>query len=59
MLHYQPERDLLAGLKELLPAHAVPRELTLLDALPRTPTGKVDRNAIRARLIGTEERDDG
>jgi amino acid adenylation domain-containing protein len=43
-------REILAGLRQILPPHAVPAEVDLLDALPRTPTGKVDRKALRARL---------
>ena len=30
-----------------LPAYAAPRELVLLDALPRLPSGKIDRLALR------------
>ncbi len=39
---------LLAGLKAQLPRHMVPATLTLLDALPLTPSGKVDRDALPA-----------
>jgi amino acid adenylation domain-containing protein len=42
------ERELWAGLRSLLPPHAVPSDIVLLAALPRTPTGKVDRNALAA-----------
>jgi thioesterase domain-containing protein len=36
-------RGLLA---ERLPAHLIPAQVTILDALPLTPRGKVDRNAL-------------
>jgi acyl-coenzyme A synthetase/AMP-(fatty) acid ligase len=42
--------DILAGLRKILPLHALPAEVTVLESMPRTPTGKVDRNALRARL---------
>jgi amino acid adenylation domain-containing protein len=39
---------LLAALGERLPAHLVPAHLVLLDELPTTPAGKVDRRALPA-----------
>nr|WP_229923419.1 non-ribosomal peptide synthetase [Streptomyces candidus] len=39
-------RSLRARLTATLPAHLVPDELTVLDRLPLTPTGKVDRAAL-------------
>ena len=39
--------DLRAWVKERLPAFAAPKELVLLEALPRTPLGKVRRDALR------------
>ena len=44
------EREIQALLKGVLPAHSVPERITLLEALPRTPTGKVDRNALLERV---------
>ncbi len=35
-------------LRDLLPAYAVPESLEILDRLPRTPTGKVDRQSLSA-----------
>jgi amino acid adenylation domain-containing protein len=52
-------QEILTGLKKILPAHAIPATITLLQSLPRTPTGKVDRNALRARDTDRENRDDG
>jgi amino acid adenylation domain-containing protein len=52
-------RDILPGLKKTLPLHAIPAEITILDRLPLTPTGKVDRNALRAQLTNGEGNDGG
>ena len=43
-------REILAGLRKILPPHALPAEISVVASLPHTPTGKVDRNALRARL---------
>jgi amino acid adenylation domain-containing protein len=49
---------LLAGLRERLPAYMVPRSLQLLDALPLTLNGKVDRRALLALCAPTADADD-
>jgi amino acid adenylation domain-containing protein len=43
-------RDITAALRRLLPMQAIPADIDVLDALPRTPTGKVDGKALRAML---------
>ena len=41
--------DLKSWVKERLAAHSYPREITFLDALPMTVTGKVIRKELKAR----------
>ncbi|MFG2003619.1 AMP-binding protein [Spirillospora sp. NPDC048911] len=41
------EAELLARVDECLPAHKVPRSVTFLAELPRTPMGKVHRATLR------------
>lgn len=45
--------DIVDGLRKILPAHAVPAEVTVLDVMPRTATGKVDRSALKSALKST------
>jgi amino acid adenylation domain-containing protein len=41
----QPE-DLSGTCREALPAYMIPSRFVLLDQMPRTPNGKIDRNAL-------------
>ncbi|MBP2703238.1 amino acid adenylation domain-containing protein [Microbispora sp. RL4-1S] len=43
--------DLREHLLAVLPSHMVPAVLEVLDALPTTPNGKVDRKALSAREV--------
>ena len=47
-------RRIVAELKRKLPIHAVPTSIALLSSLPRTPTGKVDRQALQSRFEGQD-----
>jgi acyl-CoA synthetase (AMP-forming)/AMP-acid ligase II len=42
--------DLLAEAARVLARYELPTELRVVDALPRTPSGKVDLGAVRALL---------
>ena len=41
--------ELQAHVRARLGAHEFPRVVEFVDALPRTPAGKIDRHALRAR----------
>ncbi|WP_137874239.1 non-ribosomal peptide synthetase, partial [Rhodococcus sp. Q] len=43
--------DLTAGLSRHLPSHMVPAAITVLDEIPLTPVGKLDRRALPAPLF--------
>jgi crotonobetaine/carnitine-CoA ligase len=43
--------DIHQHVRGLLPAYAVPRFVEIVDSLPKTPTGKVQRFALRERGV--------
>lgn len=43
---HDPVKRLRAALRDQLPAYMRPRLIEVLDALPRTPNGKIDRKAL-------------
>ncbi|MCP4656303.1 MAG: amino acid adenylation domain-containing protein, partial [bacterium] len=45
------EEELRVFLKEKLPEHMIPSTFELLDALPLTPSGKVDRRSLARRAL--------
>ncbi len=45
------ERELLDGLREILPPHAVPSRLDIVGSMPRTATGKVDTRMLIAQAM--------
>ncbi|MBL8851609.1 MAG: amino acid adenylation domain-containing protein [Planctomycetaceae bacterium] len=48
--HSATSAEVLSSLRESLPAYMVPAELHLLNELPLTTSGKVDRRALEARV---------
>ena len=42
--------EIVAALRKLLPPQAVPERIHGVESMPRTPTGKVDGKALKARL---------
>jgi fengycin family lipopeptide synthetase D len=49
-----PADELRGWLRGRLPKHMLPSELRLLEVLPRTPTGKIDRQALSALAAAAE-----
>ena len=45
--------DLVDWAREHIGGYKYPREVHLVDAIPLTPVGKIDRKAVRARVAGT------
>jgi len=45
-VHFESEMSFRASLRELLPAHMVPRKLVRVSKMPLTSNGKVDRSAL-------------
>jgi hypothetical protein len=43
--------ELRAGLAESLPEHMIPESFRLLEALPMTPSGKLDRRSLAAQAL--------
>jgi amino acid adenylation domain-containing protein len=53
-----PERELRALLRERLPEVMIPAAFVVLEVFPRTPRGKIDRNALPAPGGGGADRPD-
>ncbi|WP_280507043.1 non-ribosomal peptide synthetase [Nocardia flavorosea] len=56
--HTVTEEQLIEHVSALLPDHMVPDEMTLLDALPRSANGKLDRAALAGRGTAASTGDD-
>ncbi len=51
------EEDIKKFVKQHLAAHAYPREMTFMDKLPKTRSGKIMRRLLKARELGLPEGD--
>ncbi|MCB1906474.1 MAG: amino acid adenylation domain-containing protein [Rhodocyclaceae bacterium] len=55
---YASEEDLLRHVRARLPEHMVPRQVVLLDLLPRNASGKLDRGVLAGRVAVDTATDD-
>jgi acyl-CoA synthetase (AMP-forming)/AMP-acid ligase II len=46
------EQKLISEVKRLIDPYKAPKAVVVMDALPRTSTGKVQKNVVRERLAG-------
>ncbi len=53
--HILSENEALHFAKQKLPWYAVPQKIEITDTLPRTGTGKIDRNTLRKRHLNTTD----
>jgi acyl-CoA synthetase (AMP-forming)/AMP-acid ligase II len=49
------EAELLAALKQRLDGYKVPKAVVVVDELPRTSTGKIQKNVVRQQHAGLYE----
>ncbi len=47
--HPPSDREVLSDLRRILPPYALPSTIAFVESMPRTPTGKVDVQALLAR----------
>ena len=50
------EAELEAHLRGELPPYAIPGEIKVLESLPRTPNGKIDRRQLQERALAASDR---
>jgi len=46
------KRELMSFLKDRLASYKIPQEFVFLDALPKTPVGKVAKDTLRKFVLG-------
>jgi malonyl-CoA/methylmalonyl-CoA synthetase len=51
--HFLHEADIVAALKQEMADFKVPKQVYLVDELPRNAMGKVEKNVLRERYLGT------